>query len=151
MDNLFFTKQGYEKIKEDNIQLEEERKDAVLDLKKAREMGDLSENGYYKAARFKLGDIDRGLRKLSYLIKYGKVAEKPQADVLGIGSKVRVEFNGEEKTYEIVGEQEANPLLGKISYLSPLGKELIGKKELDEVIMIAPMGKKKFLIKTILS
>ena len=54
MNNIKFTKDGFEKLKQELHSLENERPSAVLDLKKARDMGDLSENGYYKAARFKL-------------------------------------------------------------------------------------------------
>src|SRR5258708_14698218 len=65
MNQIRFTKQGYEKLKRDYEELLKSRPAAVDDLKKARDMGDLSENGYYKASKSKLSFIDARLRKFS--------------------------------------------------------------------------------------
>ncbi len=133
MDKIIFTKIGFEELKKKTEDLIKERPVAVLDLKKAREMGDLSENGYYKAAKFKLIDIDRAIRKNNYLIKHANVITPVKNDRLGIGSKITVETEGKEKKYEIVGKYEANPSESKISYLSPVGKALLGKKAGESV------------------
>lgn len=133
MDKIIFTKIGFEELKKKTEDLIKERPVAVLDLKKAREMGDLSENGYYKAAKFKLIDIDRAIRKNNYLIKHANVITPVKNDKVGIGSKITVETEGKEKKYEIVGKYEANPSESKISYLSPVGKALLGKKAGESV------------------
>ena len=143
---ILFTKQGFEKLKNDYESLTKSRPLAVLDLKKAREMGDLSENGYYKSARFKLNDIDRNLRNFNYLIKFAVIADEPKKGIIGIGSKVDLKISGKDKKYLIVGEHEATPSEGNISFLSPIGKELLGKKATDKINVNSPSGEMKVKI-----
>lgn len=145
MNKITFTKVGYENLKKEYQELLNSRKPAVEDLKKAREMGDLSENGYYKAARMKLSSIDYNLRRLKYLIKSATVVEK-QKEFIDVESKVILESNGKKIEYLIVGGYESNPLEGKISHLSPLGKQLIGKKAGQEVVVTTPSGKMSYKI-----
>lgn len=125
---IFFTKKGYEDKQKEYAELLAKRPDAVKELTKARDMGDLSENGYYKGARFKLSDIDRQLRHLKHLLKVGRVKESSQSGI-DIGSIVTLSDGITERTYEIVGTYEASPSEGKISLDAPLGKALFGKKE----------------------
>jgi len=74
---MFFTKEGYEKIKNDLDEAENKRPEAVATLARARAMGDLSENGFYKGARFELSDLDRRIRHLKHLVSEGRVIQKP--------------------------------------------------------------------------
>ncbi|TXG76493.1 hypothetical protein E6Q11_04510 [Candidatus Dojkabacteria bacterium] len=74
---MYFTKQGFEKIKKDLEEAEKKRPDAVATLARARAMGDLSENGFYKGARFELSDLDRKIRTLSGLVKQARIIETP--------------------------------------------------------------------------
>ena len=74
---MLFTKEGFEKLKKDLKEAEEKRPEAVATLTKARNMGDLSENGFYKGAKFELNDLDRKIRHLTHLIKEGQVIQKP--------------------------------------------------------------------------
>jgi transcription elongation factor GreA len=86
---ILFTKEGYEKIKSDLKIAEERRPEAVATLAKARNMGDLSENGFYKGARFELNDLDRKIRHLRHLVKEGKIIQKPtNNDSVQIGHTV---------------------------------------------------------------
>lgn len=73
----FFTKEGFEKLKSDLKDAQERRPEVVATLTRARAMGDLSENGFYKSAKFELNDLDRKIRHLRHLIKYGQVINKP--------------------------------------------------------------------------
>lgn len=150
MRTIPFTKDGFEKIKNEQIKLKESRKLAVEDLSKARAMGDLSENGYYKAARFKLNDIDRRLRELTYQLRFGKVVEKTVSEIIGIGSNVVLKTNDGQITYCVVGEYEADPLSFKISNTSPLGKLLIGKREGNKITLYAPKGSVEYVILKVL-
>jgi len=75
---ILFTKEGYEKLKNDLKDAEGKRPNAVATLARARAMGDLSENGFYKGARFELNDLDRKIRKLKHLIKEGEIIKKPK-------------------------------------------------------------------------
>ena len=146
MNNIKFTREGFEKLKQELYSLETERPSAVLDLKKARDMGDLSENGYYKAARFKLSSIDHKLRVLKSQIKQAVIIASLNNQNISIGNTIVLEKENQKITYEIVGDLEANPDVGKISVNSPLGKALAGKKLNDEVTITAPIGKIKYKI-----
>ena len=96
----------------------------------------MSENGAYKAARFELGDTDRAIRMLQHQIKYGKAVEPPKDGTIGVGSTVRlIRSDGKEFKYTIVGTYEADPMNGKISIESPMGKTLMGKKAGDDVLV----------------
>lgn len=141
-----FTREGYERVKAKYASLQAERKLAVVDLSKAREMGDLSENGWYKAAKFKLGFIDRQLRELKYQIKYGKVSVEKTAGVVGVGSSVVLVSRGKEEIYNIVGEYEGSPAERKLSSVSPLGKALLGKRVGDTVSISAPAGMSSYTV-----
>ncbi len=108
----------------------------LVELQRAREQGDLSENGAYKAARFELGDTDRALRQLQYQIKYGKAVAPPTDGTIGVGSSVKLRrADGKEFRYMIVGTYEADPMNGKISIESPMGKALMGKRVSEEVVV----------------
>lgn len=137
---IIFTKEGYEKLLTEQTDLIESRKVAVEDLAKARAMGDLSENGYYKSARAKLSSIDRRFRELKHLIRFGKVKEAAIDGTVDIGSIVVLQTGTIERTFSIVGGYESNPSEGKLSHISPLGSSLIGKRKGDVVNIKTPSG-----------
>ena len=76
----YFTLEGYNKLKSDLDEAFKKRPEAVSTLARARAMGDLSENGFYKGARFELNELDRKIRHLQELIKSGQVIEKPKSN-----------------------------------------------------------------------
>jgi len=141
MPRIRFTKEGYEKLKKDYEELLKQRPAAVLDLKTAREMGDLSENGYYKASRAKLSFIDGQLRRSSWNLKHALIIEETSGNGVGIGKKVTLTTGEKDVTYHIVGDLEADPSQGKISLLSPLGKALTNKQLGEEVLLETPARK----------
>lgn len=86
-----FTQEGYEKLKKDLDESEKRRPEVVATLSKARAMGDLSENGFYKGAKFELNDLDRKIRHLKHLIKEAGIIEKPtQNEFVQIGHTVKL-------------------------------------------------------------
>jgi transcription elongation factor GreA len=116
------TQAGLDQAKFKLEQLTKQRAEVLVRLQAAREMGDLSENGAYKAARWELGGIDRELRKLNYLITYVKVID---------AKHYKLEFNGKLVEYTLVSKHESDPSKGLISFESPLGQQLVGKKTGD--------------------
>lgn len=146
MKQIRFTQQGYNNHKKEYEELIESRKYAVEDLQKARAMGDLSENGYYKAAKAKLGSIDAQMRRLKGVLQNAIIASNSGANVVDIGNEVTLEDEGRKVVYNIVGDLEADPMKGKISLLSPLGQAIKGKKIGEEIIIITPMGEKKYTL-----
>jgi transcription elongation factor GreA len=138
MHSIPFTRKGYDDLK---VKLEEEtakRPNAVLSLKRGRDMGDLSENGLYKAAKQELNDLDRRIRNLKYLIKYGKPIIPTTNEYVQLGHKVTVLKEDGKKEYFIVGENEADPSLNKISLKSPIGHNLMGKRTGEKISINTP-------------
>lgn len=149
MKNIRFTKKGFNKLKKTYEDLKNSRPYAVADLKRARELGDLSENGYYKAARAKLSEIDRNLRKFLIELKSAIVVESKNNLQVDIGHSVKLSDGGQEKIFQIVGDLEADPTQGKISLLSPLGQALEGKTVGDTAKITTPKGSISYKIKKI--
>lgn len=148
-DPVPFTKEGYEKLKERQAELLAKREVVLVSLQRAREMGDLSENGAYTSAKFELGNTDRELRRLAFMIKYGVITEVSGTDKVGFGNKITVELGGKEYTYMLVGTQEADPMKGTISLESPIGMALLGKKVGDKVLVQMPERQIEYLVKEI--
>jgi len=146
---IVFTKKGYEDKQKEYDALLASRPDAVADLAKARAMGDLSENGYYKSARMKLSQVDRDLRQLKYILRFGKVQESSNNGIVDVGRVVTITTRDTTKTYEIVGTYEANPSEGKLSSSSPLGRILMGKKVGDTAILTIGENKTEYSISSI--
>lgn len=135
-----FTKAGYEKVKQEYAELLEKRKPTVDKVKTAREMGDLSENAAYHAARQNLSIMDGQLRHLKMQIVYGVVTESEDTNSVGLGSTVTVTRGNQEFVFTIVGDFEADPAKRNISINSPIGKTLLGKKVGDKVTVETPSG-----------
>lgn len=140
LPSIPFTQEGYDKVKSEYQRLQTERPEAVDNLRKAREMGDLSENGYYKASRAILSQLDSRLRHCKKLIILGKVITATQHDTVQIGSQVTVYDGKKERVFSIVGGYESDPIAGKISHHSPIGKSLIGKRLGDSATITVPAG-----------
>jgi transcription elongation factor GreA len=138
MKHIRFTQAGYDALKKEEEKLKKLRPSVVEDLKKAREMGDLSENGYYKASRQKLSFVDSSLRRIDYQLKYATIIESSAKDIVAIGCTVTLDRDGKQVSFEVVGDLEANPSEGKISLLSPLGKALANKKAGDTAEIKTP-------------
>lgn len=141
MKKIRFTKEGFEKAQQEYDDLLKQRPAVIEDLQKARELGDLKENGYYQASRQKLTYIDGRLFRLKMDLKYADVIETKTGSGVSIGSTVTLSDGENERIYTIVGDFEANPAEGKISLLSPLGKALEGKNAKEEVNLNLPKGK----------
>ena len=142
---MYLTKEGLEERKKEYEELLRSRRPEVVErLSRARDMGDLSENAEYTAAREELEFIDGRIAELEELLKQVVIIDdsgKAGGKVVAIGSKVTLRMDGNKEEYSVVGEWEANPAERKISHESPLGKALIGKGLGDEVEVKAPAGK----------
>ena len=130
-----FTNAGYEALKQELENKINERPVAVKTLTRGREMGDLSENGLYKAAKMELSNLDHQIRHLKNLVLYGRVFTPKDSNTVQLGHTVTVETETGKREFAIVGEWEANPREGKISHKSPIGHNLMGR-QVDETIAI---------------
>ncbi|RJQ26185.1 transcription elongation factor GreA [Candidatus Parcubacteria bacterium] len=140
-----FTKEGLENLKIEYQKILDERPNAVKTLADARELGDLSENGLYKAARARLSSIDANLRRIDITIKLAEV-EEPEKGIVGVGSKVFVNDGEKNRDFSVVGKYETDPLRSKVSDESPIGRALMNKKVGDVVNIHTPKGKISFKI-----
>jgi transcription elongation factor GreA len=146
MHRIRFTKEGYEKLQKEYEDLKKERPETVEHLKKARELGDLSENGYYKASRAKLSSIDSRLFRIDMDLKHAIIIDETVSKGVDIGKTVTIKNDEREMTYHIVGDLEADPIEGKISLLSPMGRAISGKQIGDKVEISTPSGKVAYKI-----
>ena len=145
LSRIPFTQSGFEALVEELKRLKEERKDAVLRLKAARDLGDLSENGLYKGARANLTRIDSRLRQLDSLIKLADI-QKGSTDIVSLDRKITVTDGKTERMFHMVGSYESNPAENKISPSSPIGSALMGKKIGDRISVSTTSGLKNYTI-----
>ncbi len=145
------TEDGLSKLKNELENLKTQgRADIAEKIKIARGYGDLSENSEYDEAKNEQAKIEARIAEIEVMLKNVEIIEDVTGDsqTVVIGVKVKaldMEFD-EECEYLVVGSTEADPMQGKISDESPLGKALLGKKIGDEVIVDAPAGELKFKI-----
>jgi transcription elongation factor GreA len=131
-------------IDEFQTELEEliSRRAGVADaIKTAREQGDLSENAEYHAAKDEQQNLESRISEIEHILANVEVIRpKGSHDKVQLGSSVELKPNngGKPKSFQVVGTVEADPLSGKISDESPIGKALIGKKLGDEVEIVTP-------------
>ena len=144
----------YEGLKRMEEELEDlktvRRKEVAEKIKEARGQGDLSENAEYDAAKEEQAEIEARIVVLEKMLRNAEVIddEEVSSDIISIGSKVKIydlEFE-EEEEYSIVGSAEADPMTGKISNESPVGKALLGHKLGDLVTVETPGGEAEFRI-----
>ncbi|MDD3284653.1 MAG: transcription elongation factor GreA [Patescibacteria group bacterium] len=147
MGNInYLTEEGLQKIKEELEDLKNvKRPEVVKKIDAARQFGDLSENAAYHDAREEQGFIEGRILELESLVKNSEIVDTSAVnkDCIQIGNRVKVDFNGDKKEFEIVGAPEADPINGFISYNSPLGDSLLNKRQGDEFEFQAPKGKIK--------
>jgi len=146
-----FTTEKYNEMQKQVAELEDQREQAMQRLIEARAMGDLSENGAYKYAKFELGDINRQLKRFKNLLAKGFPAPKHTGvkGAIDFGSKVVIEkLDGSKKRSEftIVSKHESDPSKGTLAYSSPMGKELMRKKVGDKITVKTPVGEVRYSI-----
>jgi transcription elongation factor GreA len=130
-----------------------ERPKIVKEIAEARSHGDLSENAEYHAAKEKQGHVEGRIQQVEHWIASAEVIDvsKHAGDRVVFGATVTLEDveSGDEVTYRIVGELEADLKVGKISVTSPIARALIGKEEGDTAVVQSPGGKKEFELKAV--
>jgi len=134
------TKQGVDELRAELNQLIAQRGPIAERLKTAREYGDLNENAEYGAARQEQERNELRISEVEYILLNVELIKTPKPNgKIRLGSNVRLKGKkGETKVFQVVGTVEADPLNGKISDESPIGKALIGKVENDKVEISTP-------------
>jgi transcription elongation factor GreB len=143
-DKNYITPAGLEKLRQEySALLHDERPKVVATVAWAASNGDRSENADYIYGKRRLREIDRRLKFLGHRIEDAEVVDpsKVQSQKVVFGATVTIVDDDEnEMTYQIVGEDEFDAKLGKISWKSPVAKALFGKKEGDEAQIQKPQG-----------
>ncbi len=141
------TKNGLANLKKELAKLENRRPKAVERVETARQMGDLRENSEYHAAREDLVLLDTQINELKEVLANVRTVNKNNSpSKVGLGSLVTVKSGKQEIVYQLVGEHESDPFKGEISYTSPLGQALMGRKVGDKVIAETPRGKMAYQV-----
>lgn len=124
------------------------RKELAERLNFAIKQGDLSENADYIAAKEDQAFLEGRIRTIENMLRHVEIIEEQTGGSVRIGSRITVsEVDVDDpETFSLVGAAEANPMEGKISNESPLGRALLGKHIGDEVAIDAPAGKMRFKI-----
>ncbi|WP_322805609.1 transcription elongation factor GreA [Thermanaerothrix sp.] len=143
-DVHYLTAEGYQRMQQELEYLKTTvRQQLAQRLRAAIQQGDLSENADYIAAKEEQGFIEGRIQELEQVLRNAVIIDhtEKKANEISIGHVVTVqEGNFPPETYHLVGPKEADPLNGRISHESPIGKALLGKKVGDEVIAETPGG-----------
>lgn len=153
MEKIPMTRAGFDQLDRELRDLKAVERPAVIRaIAEAREHGDLSENAEYHAAREKQSFIEGRIKELEIIISRAEVIDPAKlSGSVKFGARVTVvdEDNDEEKTFQLVGEQEADLERGLLNVRSPLARALIGKDEGDSVEVTTPGGQKSYEILSI--
>lgn len=122
------TKEGRAELQKELDDLIAQRPAIAERIATARSFGDLSENEEYSAARAEQKQVENRILELEDILKNAKLIRSGTRDKVAIGATVTIRLGGKKQTYSIVGPVEADPLNGKISDQSPIGKALLGHK-----------------------
>ena len=147
---IALTAQGYAELEAELIALKNERPRVAEEIRKAAADKDFRENAPLEAAREYQGHLEGRIRELEDFLKKATIIDEKQnaSHKVGLGDTIvlRELASGEEITYTLVDAREANPLKGKISMVSPIGKAVVGHTRGDTVNVVAPAGTIPYLI-----
>jgi transcription elongation factor GreA len=144
---IHLTADGMAALDAELASLRSERRPAAIGrVAAARELGDLSENAEYHAAREELGFIEGRIRALEHRHKRAIVVASGDGERAAMGSVVVVESDGERMTYILVSSAEARPSEGRISVSSPVGQAIVGASPGDEVVVRSPAGEHRLRV-----
>ena len=152
VDRLPMLAEGFERLTAELKLLREERPKIVEAIEEARAHGDLSENAEYHSAKERQGQVEASIGDLEDRVSRAQIIDPTSlaGDRIVFGATVSL-LDDEDKPvrYQIVGQTEADAKVGRISYNSPLGRALIGRKVGDEIEVTVPSGDRFYVVKKI--
>lgn len=149
VEKLPMLAEGYERLTAELKELREERPRIVEAIEEARAHGDLSENAEYHAAKERQGQVEAMIGDLEDKVSRAQIIDPGSlsSDRIIFGATVTLLDDDDKPVkYQIVGPYEADAKLGRISYNSPLGKALIGRKVEDEIEVTVPSGDRFYVV-----
>jgi len=151
-DKVPMLAEGYRQLEEELKRLKTERPEVVDAIEEARAHGDLSENAEYHAAKERQGQIEAHIADIEDRLARALVIDPTtlSGDKVVFGATVSLKDEDDKPVkYQLVGQQEADAKVGRISYNSPLGRALIGRQVGEEVEVTTPSGDRYFEIERI--
>jgi transcription elongation factor GreA len=152
VEKMPMLQEGYDKLTQDLRRLKEERPQIVDAIEEARAHGDLSENAEYHAAKERQGQIEAMILDIEGKLSRAMIIDPKElsGDKVVFGATVTLlDEDDKPVTYQIVGQTEADAKTGRISYNSPLGRALIGRKLDEEVEVTVPSGDRYYVVSKI--
>jgi transcription elongation factor GreA len=149
MEKEYLSQEKFEELgRELDFLRKDKRKQVAERLEQARSLGDLSENAEYHSARDEQAEVESRIEQLKDLLKRAEIIKHSVKDAADVGSLVVLQKKGEKEKieYTIVGSEESNLSAGKISYQSPLGGAILGKKKKEEFSFETPKGDVQYIV-----
>ncbi len=143
------TADGHAQYEKELADLRKKRPEVVVELSRASELGDRSENAAYRVAKSQLGRLDSRVRFLDKMLRNSRIITPKDTGIAGIGSQVRLHGESGEVTYRLVDSIQSNLAQGDLSIRSPLGAGVLHGKAGTEISVKTPRGIKKYTILTI--
>ncbi len=144
----YLTQQGFNDLEAELVKIKDELIPEIAKrIDEAKQLGDLSENAEYHAAKEEMSWTQGRLLQVRHILENAQVITKTTNDKVDLGSTVKFKTDsGKERNYTIVGPQEADPLSGKISNESPIGQAFLGAKSGDSIEVQTPAGVAQYAI-----
>lgn len=149
VEKMPMLQEGYVTLTADLKRLKAERPDIVASIEEARAHGDLSENAEYHAAKERQGQIEASIGDIEDKLSRAQIIDPRElsGEKIVFGATVTLMDEDDKPIrYQIVGQTEADAKTGRISYNSPLGRALIGRKVDEEVEVTVPSGDRYYLV-----
>ena len=152
VEKMPMLQEGYDTLSADLKRLKAERPTIVDSIEEARAHGDLSENAEYHAAKERQGQVEASISDIEDKLSRAQIIDPKDlsGDKIVFGATVTLKDEDDKPvTYQIVGQTEANAKTGRISYNSPLGRALIGRKVDEEIEVTVPSGDRYYVVEKI--
>lgn len=152
MEKNYLTQEKYDELVRELNELKTVRRREVAErLEFAKSLGDLSENAEYHSAREDQSEIEDRIIQLENLLKTTEIIAMHHSTAVEVGSTLKIKRQGDgvEQIFTLVGSEEADIASGKISYQSPLGAGLLGRKKGEEIKVRTPRGETAYKILSI--
>lgn len=149
MEKEYLTQEKFKELQEELHELKTVRRKEVAEhLEHARSLGDLSENAEYHEAREEQAQTEARILQIESILKNAEIVKHTKGDTVEVGSQVTIQKEGDsaKQVFTLVGSEEADITLSKISHHSPLGSALFGKKKGDTFEFQSPRGTVKYKI-----
>jgi len=147
IDKEYLTQKKFDQLSVELDHLRRVRRKEIADqLEYAKSLGDLSENAEYHEAREEQAKIEERILQIEEVLKNTEIVKPHHSETVEIGSTVTISKGDNEVTYTLVSAEESDISASKISYRSPLGSTIIGKKKGEEFSFKSPKGTMKYTV-----